>query len=303
MWFKNVTIFQLAKPFRVSAASLEDKLSQRSARKCGPLELSTVGWGSPMPDGTALTLELDGAILIAAKKQEKILPATVVREALNERITEIEVSEQREVKGKEKKRLRDEITVEMLPRAFSRSRITYALIDPDNGWLLVDSASRPRAEELTVLLRESLGSLELTNSEGEISPAGIMSQWLFHDKPPAGFTIDDECEIRESDEFGGIIRCKNLDITQGAVRKHLEAQSQVTRLAMSWNDRVSFILDQDLTIRRVRPLELIDELREDELSDDADENSELMFISDLMIFHSEISELITRLLELIKVTR
>ncbi|MBT3613227.1 MAG: recombination-associated protein RdgC, partial [Thiotrichales bacterium] len=260
-------------------------------------------WGSPMPDGTALTLELDGAILIAAKKQEKILPATVVREALNERITEIEVSEQREVKGKEKQRLRDEITVEMLPRAFSRSRITYALIDPDNGWLLVDSASRPRAEELTVLLRESLGSLELTNAEGEISPAGIMSQWLFHDKPPAGFTIDDECEIRESDEFGGIIRCKNLDITQGAVRKHLEAQSQVTRLAMSWNDRVSFILDQDLTIRRVRPLELIDELREDELSDDADENSELMFISDLMIFHSEISELITRLLELIKVTR
>jgi recombination associated protein RdgC len=303
MWFKNVTIFQLAKPFRVSAASLEDKLSKRSARKCGPLELSTVGWGSPMPDGTALTLELDGAILIAAKKQEKILPATVVREALNERITEIEVSEQREVKGKEKQRLRDEITVEMLPRAFSRSRITYALIDPDNGWLLVDSASRPRAEELTVLLRESLGSLELTNAEGEISPAGIMSQWLFHDKPPAGFTIDDECEIRESDEFGGIIRCKNLDITQGAVRKHLEAQSQVTRLAMSWNDRVSFILDQDLTIRRVRPLELIDELREDELSDNADENSELMFISDLMIFHSEISELITRLLELIKVTR
>ena len=303
MWFKNVPIFQLAKPFRVSAASLEDKLSKRSARKCGPLELSTVGWGSPMPDGTALTLELDGAILIAAKKQEKILPATVVREALNERITEIEVSEQREVKGKEKQRLRDEITVEMLPRAFSRSRITYALIDPDNGWLLVDSASRPRAEELTVLLRESLGSLELTNAEGEISPAGIMSQWLFHDKPPAGFTIDDECEIRESDEFGGIIRCKNLDITQGAVRKHLEAQSQVTRLAMSWNDRVSFILDQDLTIRRVRPLELIDELREDELSDDADENSELMFISDLMIFHSEISELITRLLELIKVTR
>ncbi|MBT7313950.1 MAG: recombination-associated protein RdgC, partial [Thiotrichales bacterium] len=74
MWFKNVTIFQLAKPFRVSAASLEDKLSKRSARKCGPLELSTVGWGSPMPDGTALTLELDGAILIAAKKQEKILP-------------------------------------------------------------------------------------------------------------------------------------------------------------------------------------------------------------------------------------
>ncbi|MBT4328312.1 MAG: recombination-associated protein RdgC [Gammaproteobacteria bacterium] len=297
MWFKNITLFQLTHPFRVSVESLEEKLSERSARKCGPLEMSTIGWGAPLPNGTALTLSTEGCILIAARKTEKLLPATVVREVLDERIAEIESTEARDVRGKEKQRLRDEVTVELLPRAFTRSRTTYALIDPENGWLLIDTASRPRAEELTVLLRESLGSLEITNPEPETSPAGAMTQWLFHGTPPAGFTIDDECEIRENDEPGGTIRCKNIDITQGAVRKHLENQAQVVKLALSWNDRISFIFDQEFTLRRIKPLEVIDNLREE--NDDLD--AEVLFVADMILFQAEVRGLIKRLLEILVV--
>ncbi|MBT3196389.1 MAG: recombination-associated protein RdgC [Gammaproteobacteria bacterium] len=296
MWFKNVTLFQLTNPFRLSVASLEEKLEARTARKCGALELSTLGWSAPLPNGSGLTLPVGGAILIAAKKEEKILPASVVREALNERIAEIESTEGREVRNKEKQRLRDEITVELLPRAFTKSRVLHALIDPEQGWLLVDTASRPRAEEMTVLLRESIGSLELTNPETELSVAGAMSQWLFHGTPPAGFTLDDECEIREKDEPGGTIRCKNIDITQGAVRKHLESQSQVVKLALSWSDRLSFILDQELVIRRIRPLEIVDNLREE--GDEVD--AEALFEADMILFLAEIRGLLQRILELLK---
>ncbi len=295
MWFKNVTLFQLTHPFRISAESLEEKLAERSARKCGPLEMSTIGWSSPLPNGTAHVLPVEGCLLIAARKSEKILPATVIREALEERIAEIESSEARDVRNKEKQRLRDEITVELLPRAFTKSRTTYAMIDPENGWLLIDSASRPRAEELTVLLRESLGSLEITNPETEFSPAGAMSQWLFHGTPPAGFTMDDECEIRENDEPGGTIRCKNIDITRGAVRKHLDNQAQVVKLALSWNDRLSFVLDNEFTLRRIKPLEVIDNLREE--NDDID--AEALFVADLFLFQAEIRSLIQRLFEVL----
>ena len=300
MWFKNVTLFQFNNPFRVSIDSLEEKLSKRTARNCGPLETSTVGWSSPLPNGETLTLPIDGSILIAATRSEKILPASVIREALNERITEIEATEEREVRNKERQRLREEITVEMLPRAFSRSRTTHVMIDPENGWLLVDTASRARAEELTVLLRETLGTLDISNPESELSPAGAMSQWLFHGTPPAGFTLDDECEIRENSESGGTIRCKNIDITQGAVRKHLENQSSVVRLAMSWNDHISFMLDQDLTLRRIRPLELINNHREEALDG---EDPETLLIADMMLFQAEIRGLIQRLFELLETKR
>lgn len=300
MWFKNVTLFQFNNPFRVSIDSLEEKLSKRTARNCGPLETSTLGWSSPLPNGETLTLPIDGSILIAATRSEKILPASVIREALNERITEIEATEEREVRNKERQRLREEITVEMLPRAFSRSRTTHVMIDPENGWLLVDTASRARAEELTVLLRETLGTLDISNPESELSPAGAMSQWLFHGTPPAGFTLDDECEIRENSESGGTIRCKNIDITQGAVRKHLENQSSVVRLAMSWNDHISFMLDQDLTLRRIRPLELINNHREEALDG---EDPETLLIADMMLFQAEIRGLIQRLFELLETKR
>ncbi len=300
MWFKNVTLFQFNNPFRVSIDSLEEKLSKRTARNCGPLETSTVGWSSPLPNGETLTLPIDGSILIAATRSEKILPASVIREALNERITEIEATEEREVRNKERQRLREEITVEMLPRAFSRSRTTHVMIDPENGWLLVDTASRARAEELTVLLRETLGTLDISNPESELSPAGAMSQWLFHGTPPAGFTLDDECEIRENSESGGTIRCKNIDITQGAVRKHLENQSSVVRLAMSWDDHISFMLDQDLTLRRIRPLELINNHREEALDG---EDPETLLIADMMLFQAEIRGLIQRLFELLETKR
>lgn len=295
MWFKNITLFHLTHPFRVTAESLEEKLAERGIRKCGPLEMSTIGWSNPLPQGSAHVLSVDGCLLITAKKIEKILPATVVREQLEERVAEIEANEARDVRNKEKQRLRDEITVELLPRAFTKSRTTYALIDPENGWLMVDTASRPRAEEVTVLLRETLGSLDITNPETETSPAGAMSQWLFHGTPPAGFTLDDECEIKENDEPGGTIRCKNIDITQGAVRKHLENHNRVVKLAMSWNDRLSFVLDQDLVLRRIKPLEVIDNLREE--NDDLD--TEVMFEADLMLFQSEVRGVIQRLLEIL----
>jgi recombination associated protein RdgC len=124
-----------------------------------------------------------------------------------------------------------------------------------------------------------------------------MTQWLFHGTPPAGFTIDDECEIRENDEPGGTIRCKNIDITQGAVRKHLENQAQVVKLALSWNDRISFIFDQEFTLRRIKPLEVIDNLREE--NDDLD--AEVLFVADMILFQAEVRGLIKRLLEILVV--
>ncbi len=296
MWFKNITLFQLTDPFRVSPESLQQKMEERTSRKCGPLEMSTTGWASPYPEGSALTFAVEGCLLIAMKKVEKILPATVVREQLEERIAEIERSEARDVRQKEKQRLRDEITVELLPRAFTRSRTTYAMIDPENGWLLVDTASRSKAEELTVLLRETLGSLNLTNPDTESSPAAAMSYWLFHGTPPGGFTIDDECEIREQGEPGGTIRCKRMDITQGSIRKQLEHQSQVVQLALSWEDRLSFILDQDMVLRRIKPLEVIDHLREEQQDDLP---PDIRFESDLILFQAEARGVIKRLFEVL----
>ncbi len=299
MWFKNAIIFNLTHPFRISAESLDEKMQERSARKCGPLEMSTIGWTPVISAGDDYDAELatiiNAAILIACKKTEKILPASVVREKLAERIEEIEHNESREVRNKEKMRLRDEITVELLPQAFTRSKTTYALIDPANQRLLIDTASRPRAEELTVLLRETLGSLEITNPETKSAPSSAMTQWLYHNSHPSGFTIGDNCII-EDHEDSGQITCRNIDITQTEIRHNLIGRgARIKRMEMTWNDRLSFNLDQDFTIRSIKPLDVIDNLREE--NDDVD--AEALFRADLILFMAEINGLLERLFEVL----
>ncbi len=296
MWFKNLTIFPLSEPFTIPDEVLETRLAERTARKCGALEMSTFGWQPPLPEGSALTLKIGNRLLIAAKRQEKILPMSVVKEALDEKVAQLEADENREIAAREKRQLKEEITLEMLPRAFTKSRTIYALIDPEKQWLLIDSASAKQAEELTVLLRESIGSLKIGSplDDLEISPAQAMSRWLFHGNLPTNFALDDECEIHENSEQAGIMRCKNMDITQPNIRKQLEQQSFVAKLAMTWNDRVSFVLDQELGLRRIKPLEVIAETQEEIEAEDKNER----FIADTLLFTEEITPLLEQLTSL-----
>jgi recombination associated protein RdgC len=291
MIFPNITLFNITKS--ISPEVLEEQLSERWSRKPSPLELSTIGWTSPISGfiDSAIYRHNDH-ILICMKKREKILPPQVVREALAERIEEIEVTEGREVRNKEKQRLRDEITVKLLPRAFTKSSLTHAVIDIKNNRLIVNTASRSRAEQLTVLLRVTLESLELTNPDPEISPSGAMTQWLFHGTPPAGFTIDDECVIQEREQPGGKATFSHLDITSAEVRKHLE-QSSVVRLGMSWNDSLSFVLDENLVLRKIKPLDMFEEHRNESHDDvvDASELEQADFILMMEMFDKLIDEL------------
>lgn len=298
MWLKNLIIFKIENSplLRMDAAQIAEKLEERRSRKCGPMEMSTYGWGEVQPDSDSPIFGINGdQIMICMEAKQKILPASVVREALNERIKEIEESECRDVRNKEKARLRDEIVIQLLPQSHSKTVKTHAVIDLENQRLLINTATRNRAEAVSVLLRETIGSLELLNPDTDSSPSAAMSQWLFHGAPPGGFTIDDECWIQENDDAGGTIKAKHIDITQDAIRKHLESQSRVIRMGMSHNDRISFVLDQNFTIRSIKPLEVIDNMREEH--DDVD--AEALFKADLILFVAEINGLLKRLFEVL----
>jgi hypothetical protein len=137
-----------------------------------------------------------------------LLPASVIREVVNDNVEEIEEEEGR----KERQSIRDEVIQDLLPKAFTRSRDTYAYLDTNGdanggGWLLVDSAARSRAEDLSVLLRECLGTLPIGIPKTQRNPAEAMTEWLRTGAAPAGFAITDECELREPAEGGGVVRC------------------------------------------------------------------------------------------------
>lgn len=294
MWFKNLALFRFTSPFGATFEELEAKLEERRFRPCGRIEPLSMGWFPPAGhEAMPLTHVIGGFALLCLKKEEKILPSSVINETLAERTAELEETQGRKIGKREKGELRDSIIHELLPRAFSHTRKTYAYIDRQNGWLVVDSASGKKTDEFTSLLRLSLGELPITFPNTLERPAAVMTRWLA-EGAPSDMVVEQECELRADDEEGGIVRCRRQDLTAPEIQNHLAAGKEAMKLALSWDDRLGFTLDDRLNVRRLRFLDSVQEKASDIDTDDA----MARFDADFSIMTLELAELIPRLLEL-----
>ena len=160
MWFKNLLVYRFTRPFTTELDALEEQLTAAAFTPCSGTQPSSIGWSKPLGDaGELYHHATDGCIMLCLKQQEKVLPSAVINEFLDDKVREIEANDGRKPGRKERSELKEEITFELLPKAFARSRRLYAYIDTRSGLLMVDSASHNRAEALLNLLRETLGSL------------------------------------------------------------------------------------------------------------------------------------------------
>ncbi|TVT35638.1 recombination-associated protein RdgC [Marinobacter vinifirmus] len=295
MWFRNARIFRFTKPFDISAEALEEKLQADAFKPCGPQETTRQGWVPPLgKHGDQLVHSANGYHLIALRKEEKILPGPVVKEAVEERAEAIEVEQGRKVRKKEKEEIKEQVMLEMLPQAFSRNRRCFAYLAPQDGVLVVDAGSAKQAEDLASTLRKSLGSLPVRPPAVEQAPAFTFTGWLNESiDHPATIVLGSECELKDPSEDGGVVRCKGLDLKADEIRNHLETGMQVTKLALTWDDNVSFVLDEELGIRRLK----FGETLQDQLDDVDADGAMAKFDAAFTIMTLELSRLIPGLLE------
>jgi recombination associated protein RdgC len=295
MWFKNLMIFQLTENFTLTPDELQEKLERVAFRPCGSHEEFTFGWTSPLGKSSEqLVHSANGFLMVCIKKEERVLPASVVNEMMLAKILETEEREGRKLSKKERTALKDELIFELLPRAFTFSTKTYAYIDVKGGWLVVDSASSNKAEDLLSLLRKCLGSLPAVPLNTVNKPIAAMTNWLIENDCPGDISVEDECELKSPEEEGGIVRCKRHDLWSEEITNHLEAGKQVTKLALNWSDRISFILDENLAVKRLRFLDLIqDQVVDIETTSEAEQ-----FDADFSIMSLELANFIPRLVGL-----
>jgi recombination associated protein RdgC len=295
MWFKNLALFRFTTPFTLPGAEFESRLAERRFRPCGRTDQMSAGWVSPTGQADASLAHVIGPfVMVSLKQEEKILPSAVVNEQVAERVTDIELREGRKPGKRERSELRDQVILELMPRAFSHSRRTHAYLDSERGWLIVDSASGRRTDDLTGLLRSTIGELPIAFPATQEPPAVVMTRWLANGDAPSDITIEQECELRAADEDGGIVRCRRQDLGVPEIQQHLAAGKQAVRLALRWEDRLSFTLDDRLGVRRLRFLETVQERASEIETDDAAQR----FDADFSIMSLELAEFLPRLLEL-----
>ncbi|MDG1026148.1 MAG: recombination-associated protein RdgC [Gammaproteobacteria bacterium] len=253
MWFKNIRLYCLNEALKVSPEELEQKLTDQIFHPCSSHDKSKYGWISPLgKEGEMLTHVQGDYIMLCVQKQEKILPTSVINEATDEKVAELEERQGRKIYRKEKRQIRDDVFVSLLPRAFTRNQQTFAYISGKDNLIVVNSSSAPKAEALLSLLRESLGSLKVSLPDANRAPSDVMTRWLKEQHASDHFLIDEDCELYNPTDGSNIVRCKGQDLFSDEIQGHLEAGKQVKNLGVTWNSILSCALGDDLSIKRLK---------------------------------------------------
>lgn len=267
MFFRNLTLFRF--PASLDLSELDSHLADVQLKPVGALELSSRGFVSPFGrHAEALSHRIDDAIWLTVGGEDKLLPSAVVNDLLGKKLADIEEKEGRKLGGRARKRLKEDLVHELLPRAFVRPSRTDAMLDLEHGLCVVDTSSRKNAETVVSEIRHALGSFPALPLNAEVAPRSVLTGWIAGEQLPEGLSLGEECELKDAAEHGAIVKCQHQELQGDEIAKHLEAGKQVTRLALTLDDHVSFVLGEDLVIRKLKFLDgAVDQLEGSERDD------------------------------------
>ncbi|WP_371763212.1 recombination-associated protein RdgC [Massilia sp.] len=290
MWFKNLQIYRLPAPWNFSPEQMEEALQSQAFTPASSNELLRQGWDSPRGNGKLVHV-VNKQMLMMLGTEKKLLPNSVINQVAKAKAAELEEQQGFPPGKKAMKELKERVADELLPRAFSIRGNVWTWIDPVNGWLVVDAASPSKADDVIKLLLKAVDKLPLESLRVQQSPVAVMTGWLESDEAPYNFTIDQDTELRATGESKAAVRYVKHSLDPEDIRRHIANGKQCTRLAMTWNSRISFVLTEQLAVKGIKPLDVIKENETITYSDDE------RFDNDIMLMTGELAKMLTDLVE------
>ena len=254
--FKNLTLYRIGPGWAANSAALEAGLEKMMFVACGATQPMSAGWAPPR--GVAhgpLVESVGGQWLMKLTIEQRVLPSAVVKRHTDERAAQIELATGRKPGKKQTKELKEEVVLDLLPQAFTKQAEIKVWMNPKARLLMIDAGSPAKADEVVTHLVKALDGIDLTPLHTAQSPAAAMSEWLTTGEPPAGFSVDRECELKSADETKSAVRYARHALDIDEVRQHIAAGKLPTQLALTWQGRLSLLLTEAMQIRKIAFLE------------------------------------------------
>ncbi len=251
MQIRNFIWYVLNKPLPV-ASDIGELLAKKGFEPCQPQQQVCQGWVPPI-HADEFVYEAHGAQLLMLKQEKRLLPSSVINEHLQVKVEEFEAGEGYYPSRKIRQQMKDDLTLELLPKAFTTSSKVPVLIFPRQGWLFVLSSGAKSSDDTTAFLRETLGSLPISLISSDVSPTQMMTRWL--NEPgaiPQDWSLGEEVELQEPE--AGKVKVSNQDLLAEELTAHLDAGKLVSNLALIWRDDISLILEEGLCVKRIKLL-------------------------------------------------
>lgn len=291
--FKNALVYRIEHWAQPALSEIEGRLQGARFVECGASQPESIGWVEPRGEAHGAMVEsIGGQLILKLATETKAVPGSVVKTQVQAKLDAIEKDTGRRPKGKIVKELKEEVIHELLPRAFPKRSDTLVWVDPKAQWLVVGAGSVKKADALVTRLLELLGGgLKLALVQTAVAPATAMATWLADKEAPAGFSIDRECELKQPDTEKATVRYARHTLDIDEVGEHIKQGKLPTQLALSWGDRVSFVLTEALTLKKIKLLDVVLEGASSPTQDDGG------FDADVALFTGELKLLIPELVE------
>jgi recombination associated protein RdgC len=256
--FKNVIVYRIGEGWTATLAQIEDSLDAERFVPCGASQDKSVGWIEPRGEAHGPLVEsVAGQLMLKLKIETKAVPGSVIARKAKERSDQIVATTGRKPGKKEMRDIKDDVRMTLMPLAFSKESSVLVWIDTSAHLLILDAGSQAKADEVITRLVSALQGLSVTLLNTQMSPQAAMTAWLITQEPPSGFSVDRECELKAVDESKSVVRYVRHALDTDEVKQHVEGGKLPTRLALTWNSRVSFVLTEALQLKKVTFLDVV----------------------------------------------
>jgi len=289
MWFKNARIFQLPNDFSIDSDKLSEQLGDDALKPCGPQDTSSQGWISPfsLSNNELYCLQSGNAQLFTMAIEEKILPAVVINQHLQEKVSQIRTDTGNKPGRKQQSDMKQEILFDLLPQAFTKIKKVGAYFDNTNNLMIVDSTSQNPAENLVSLLRQTLGSFKATAFGESSGMATVLTKWVTDGHAQEGLEFGSSIVLETLDEAKSVIRAKNVNYLTDEMQRHIENGYLVTQIGLIYNDRIEFTLTHDFALKSIKFTDIV----LDQMDHESIESEEQLMDSRFTLMSLELKEL------------
>ncbi len=252
----NAIVYCISSPLP-TIVDVESELGKNTFTGCAPSQEKSSGWVPPREVNGLLAESVGGQWILRFMAETKTVPASVLGRKVDEMKQQIEATTGRKPGKKETRELKEDAKLALLPMAFTKQRATWVWIDPRAMTVVVDASSQAIADEVVTALVKSLRGLELQQLNTQLAPSVAMAEWLTTQEPSEGFSIDRECELKASDDTKAVVRYSKHPLDIEEVRQHIATGKVPTKLALTWDDRVSFVLTDTMQLKKISFLDVV----------------------------------------------
>ena len=285
---KNLVAFRIAPNWPLTTTQIEERMEQHAFRECAALQTQSIGWVGAR-EGFPVLVSAGGHLLLTLRVDTKKVPGATLKKELAFRLRSLSESRGgKKIGGKQKKEIKAQILDEMLPEIVPVEAYISIWIDPKNHWLGMNATSSGKISDAISMLYQTLDGVDITLQREFTAdvPSSKMASWLAAGEGPAEFSIDDSCELIAADSSKATVRYANTNLDCENVKEHLRDGKTPTKLAMTFDDRVSFVLTHKCELRKLKLLDIV--FRDAQEAEDVQEN----FQGTLMIAGAEMTRVL-----------